>query len=83
MKFYRIKQIGENQFIPQVREWYEFTFNGIEYNGKEFYTWWTDTFQELYCCVSTLENAKRIIDCYKISLKKEASKLFKIKYHKL
>ncbi len=83
MKFYRIKQISETEFIPQVREWYEFTYNGIEYSNKQFSLWFSLIFQELYCSVKTLENAEKIIYCYKISLKKQKSKFFKIKYFKI
>lgn len=62
MRFYRIKQISENEFIPQTKKMFDF-WEGIA--RKDFYLWFSDTYQELYCIVSTKEKAKQVIEEYK------------------
>jgi hypothetical protein len=67
MKFFRVKQISETEFIPQMRDWYEFTYNGIESIRGDYNIWFSPKYQKKYCCVSSLENAMGIIEDYKKS----------------
>jgi hypothetical protein len=70
MRQYRIKQIGDNKFIPQTtnnifallfNDW-----NGIEYiNETTTDIWYTELSQHQFCTVSTMEEAKRIIEIHK------------------
>jgi hypothetical protein len=81
MRQYRIKQTGENKFIPQTTnnvfallfgEW-----NGIEHcikNNTE--EWYGEFAQQIYCTVETMEEAKRIIEIHK-------SQQIYPKYHKV
>jgi hypothetical protein len=80
MRFYRIKQIGENEFIPQTRNWYEFSYNGIQSIFGDYDIWFSPKIQTKYCCVATLENAKGVIDDYKKSINAKYQKY--PKYHK-
>ena len=73
MRFYRVKQIGENRFIPQVRKWYELFYNGIGVEDNNAFNLWVfDISQEAFCPVSTLKQAQQIIEDYKIYLKKDS-----------
>ncbi len=59
---YRIKQISENQFIPQcgtLLEWIFGLMNGIDKDSS--YTWHAIDYQKQYCIVNSLEEAKEII----------------------
>jgi hypothetical protein len=67
MAYYRIKQINDNQFIPQTRKWYDM-WGGID--REKNYEWFGSQFQQQYCAVNTLEEAEQIIDEYKIYLNK-------------
>jgi hypothetical protein len=70
MRQYRIKQTGENKFIPQTSnnifallfgEW-----DGIEYISETATDIWYDKhFQIQYCTVETIEEAKRVIEIHK------------------
>jgi hypothetical protein len=70
MRQYRIKQTGDNKFIPQTTnnifallfgDW-----NGIEYiNGIATDIWYGESGQIRYCTVETIEEAKRIIEIHK------------------
>ena len=70
MQKYRIKQTGENKFIPQTTnnifallfgEW-----DGIEYiNETTTDVWYTELSQHQFCIVKTIEEAKRIIEIHK------------------
>jgi hypothetical protein len=62
MRFYRIKQISENEFIPQTRVLFDF-WHGIDI--KNSYLWFSQANQEQYCIVSTKEKAKQVIEEYK------------------
>jgi DNA polymerase II small subunit/DNA polymerase delta subunit B len=77
MRFYRIKQISENEFIPQTKKWFDF-WEGIA--TKDFYLWFSVRYQELYCIVSTKEKAKQVIEEYKKQrkVKDEYPKYYKI-----
>jgi hypothetical protein len=77
MRFYRIKQISENEFIPQTRTLFDFWL-GIDI--RDVYLWFNDTYQELYCIVSTKEKAKQVIEEYKKQrkVKDEYPKYYKI-----
>jgi hypothetical protein len=80
MVLYRIKQIGENEFIPQTRKWYEIYSHWDGIDRKDFCTWYGLTFQELYCKCSTFEEAKQVIeDCKKLNEDKRKYP----KYHKV
>ena len=69
MKLYRIKQIGENQFIPQVCDeiidWLFGTWDGIDVSENIGGTWYTKEFQDMYCTTDSLEKAKEVIEKYK------------------
>ena len=81
MRFYRVKQRAENKFIPQVKKWYESEYCAIEFQDNTFETWYSDWVQDTSCHVSTLEEAQKIIEDYKIHLKKGSKypKYFKSK----
>jgi hypothetical protein len=63
MRYYRIKQINEDTFIPQTRKWWDM-WESIDRKGNS--TWFGSQFQEHYCAVSSLEEANQIIDEYKV-----------------
>jgi hypothetical protein len=68
---YRIKQIGENKFIPQTSTNNIFAllfgdWDGIEYiNETTTDVWYTELSQHRFCTVSTMEEAKHIIEIHK------------------
>jgi hypothetical protein len=65
MRYYRIKQINENTFIPQTRKWWDM-WEGIESRGNSTYsTWYGSHYQLRYCVVYSLEEANQIIKEYK------------------
>lgn len=83
---YRIKQIAKDKFIPQVKTWFLGYWVSIDLNG--FRIWYADKIGERYCTCSTLEEAKKVIDNYKLYLKNQteitaAKQMFYPKYHKL
>jgi hypothetical protein len=67
MKFYRIKQIGENQFIPQVAEcWFDRIlgfWHGIDIINNR--TLSIEEYQRKWCVSATLEHAKYVVEVYK------------------
>jgi hypothetical protein len=80
---YRIKQISENQFIPQcgiLLEWIFGCMKGLDKDSS--YTWSNLDYQKQYCIVNSLEEAKEIIK--KDKLKRNPHKCQKgyPKYHK-
>lgn len=77
MRFYRIKQISENEFIPQTRTLFD-DWCGIE--TPQSYAWFSPKYQEKYCKRKTFEEAKQVIDDFK-KLKNIKSKY--PKYHKI
>ena len=83
MKLYRIKQIGKNQFIPQVCDniidWLFGTWNGIDVSEDICGTWHGEEFQDRYCTTDSLEKAKEVIENYK---KRFNSEKGYPKYHK-
>lgn len=79
MRFYRVKQIGENKFIPQTATLLDFiyvTWVGIERRGNNC-TWFTEFLQEEYCICETLEEAREVIKIYKKHIKPQ-----KVKYNR-
>lgn len=62
MKFYRVKQISENQFIPQVKFWFLGYWYGI---CNDLDIWYVEQFQINWCVKSTLGEAKAVISEYK------------------
>ena len=79
MRFYRIKQIGENKFIPQTADLPDViyaTWCGIDKRINNN-TWYVEVWQVKYCMCETLEEAREVIKKYKESIKP-----YKIKYHK-
>jgi hypothetical protein len=81
MRLYRIKQISEKEFIPQTRKWVGIIFSYWEgIDRKDFCLWSTFTFQELYCKLSTFEEAKQVVEDFK-KLYEEKCKY--PKYHKI
>jgi hypothetical protein len=63
MRYYRIKQINDNQFIPQTKRWWE-NWEGIDRRNTD--TWYGSHYQLQYCTVTTIEEANRIIKEYKV-----------------
>lgn len=80
MKFFRVKQISETEFIPQMRVWYKYHYCGIQSFFLDFDTWYSPKYQKKYCCVSSLEKAMGIIEDYKKSngIKVKYPKYFKL-----
>jgi hypothetical protein len=84
MKFYRIKEIGENQFIPQqcdgICDWLVCFCKGIQVDNKMITTWYSKEYQDMYCIVKSLEEAKEVIGKYQAmyNIQKQYPK-----YHKL
>lgn len=83
---FRVKQISETEFIPQVRECFGIfkinsvsSWSGIQSIFLDFDLWKDDKFQTKYCCVSSLEKAMGIIEDYKksIGVKVKYPKYFK------
>ena len=83
MKKYRIKQISENQFIPQVCEdiidWLFGTWNGVDVSEDVGCTWYSEEQQNKYCITDSLEKAKEVIKNYKNRFNSEKGYP---KYHK-
>lgn len=84
---YRIKQIAENKFIPQVKTWLFGDWYAIDSQNKglniDFYAnhlWFLKEFVYMYCICTTLEEAKQVITDYKANQK---TKIKYPKYHKL
>ena len=70
MRQYRIKQIGENKFIPQTSTTNIFAilfgeWDGIEYINETTITWYGGLAQIQYCTVETIEEAKHVIEIHK------------------
>jgi hypothetical protein len=80
MKFYRVKQISENEFIPQVKFWFLGYWYGIDKDNDDevFGRWYLLEFQKRWCAKATLEEAKERIDRYR-----KNNKVKYPKYHKL
>ena len=68
MKKYRIKQISENLFIPQVSKGIFDSlfgiFDGIAIEDNTT-TWHIKEYQDIYCITDSLEKAKEVIEKYK------------------
>jgi hypothetical protein len=85
MIFYRIKQIGENEFIPQTQKRSILTiftvWQGIESRNNLFVLWGGDYYQEKNCKVSSYEKALEVIEDFKkhITKKSEYPKYHKVK----
>ncbi len=78
MRSYRIKQIANDRFIPQVKLGFFGMWNSIDGTNNEI--WYSDEYVERYCYVTSLEIAHRVINQYKSFVKN------KLKYpiiHKL
>jgi hypothetical protein len=82
MKKYRIKQISENLFIPQVSKGIFDSlfgiFDGIAIEDNTT-TWYIKEYQDIYCATDSLEKAKEVIEKYKNKINSE--KRYP-KYHK-
>ena len=63
MRTYRIKQIAENKFIPQVKLGLLGMWNSIDGTSNEI--WYSDEYVEKYCYVTSLETAHDVIAQYK------------------
>lgn len=73
---FRVKQIDDNTFIPQCKEWYDFDWESIDRNIS--LTWYS--LGAHYCHVDSLEKAKEIIDKRKLFLleRKKYPKYYKV-----
>ena len=67
MRFYRIKQIAEDCYIPQVKKGLLGTWDGID--GLLFESWYSDEYQIRHCSVKTLDEARQRINDYKVKIK--------------
>ena len=76
MRFYRIKQISENEFIPQTKTLFDF-WVGIG-RHDEFDVWYSESAQNLYCKVSMIEKAKQVIENFKQHKKNKYPKYIKM-----
>lgn len=63
MRTYRIKQIANDRFIPQVKLGLFGMWNSIDGTNNEI--WYSDEYVERYCYVTSLEMAHRVINQYK------------------
>jgi hypothetical protein len=83
MKLYRVKQISENQFIPQICDeiidWLLNNWDGIDVSEDVGCTWYSEEQQNKYCITDSLENAKEVIKNYR---KRFNSEKGYPKYHK-
>lgn len=78
MRFYRIKQIEENKFIPQTADLFDYIFRTWEgIDREDGGIWYGYAYQKSYCACETLEEAREVIKKYK-----ELLKTYKIKYHR-
>lgn len=79
MARYRIKQIGESSFIPQVKYSLFTPWRSLSYN-EGFYTWFGDDYAYKYCILLTYEEALSTIQYYKqyLNNKKKYPKYYKI-----
>ena len=67
MRFYRIKQIAEDCYIPQVKKGLLGSWDGI---GEELLdAWYSYAFQIRHCSVKTLDEARQRINDYKVKIK--------------
>lgn len=63
MRTYRIKQIANDRFIPQVKLGLFGMWNSIDATNNEI--WYSEDYVEKYCYVTTLEMAHNVIAQYK------------------
>jgi len=77
MKF-RVKQIDENSFIPQVRKNLFGSWYGIDNDFND--TWYAEYYQNKYCSKQTIYDALLEIDIWKTRIHKKNN--FPI-YHKI
>lgn len=77
MRFYRIKQIAEDCYIPQVKKGILGSWDGID--GELFEAWYSAEYQIRHCSVKTIEAARKRIAEHKKKLrdKKKFPKYFK------
>jgi hypothetical protein len=80
MKKYRIKQIAEDIFIPQVKNSFFGHWYGIDKNIDHL--WFREDFQNEYCICKIILEAELVIKDHKISCKKIDKTKFPI-YHKI
>jgi hypothetical protein len=85
---YRIKQIDENKFLPQVKTWLLGYWRNIDKDS--LFIWHSLIASTRWCICSTYEEAKQVIDNYKLHFKQRkdtiaatAKEMFYPKYHKL
>lgn len=84
MKIFRVKQISENQFIPQITygvfDWLFGAWEGIEVDENGiWHIWLNKEYQDIFCVTDSLDKAKSIIKDYK---QKEIIDKKYPKYHK-
>lgn len=79
MKFYRIKQIAKDSYIPQVKRGLLGSWYAIDLNND--LCWYTDEYQVKWCSVETYTEAITRIALYKQRLieKKQYPRYYKIK----
>ena len=72
---FRIKQIADDIFVGQCKEWYEFSWNSID--RIDNYLWLSP---KIYCHNKTYEEALQVIERHKKNLKRKNQypKYFKV-----
>ena len=79
MTKYRIKQISEKLFIPQVKDSFFSSWLSID---DDLQTWNGTFYSERYCVCCSLEEAKEIIEKYKNIIENKLTKPKYPIYHK-
>jgi hypothetical protein len=85
MKKYRIKQIAEDIYIPQVKNSFFGFWYGIDQNKKlylVFKEWLKEEYQNEYCICKSLSQALEVIHHHKIIFKTIDKTKYPI-YHKI
>lgn len=79
MRFYRIKQIAKNKYIPQVKRGLFGSWYAIDIQNE--ICWYTGEYQVKWCSVESYFDAMTRISLYKEKLieKKQYPKYYKIK----
>jgi len=78
MRFYRVKQIAPDKFVPQVKIGFIGFWEGIDVEHNA--VWYSDEYVNKHCSVPTLELAKERIAEYKT---KNSEQNRYPKYHKI
>lgn len=64
IRFYRVKQISKNKFIPQVKRGLISPWEGIE--KENYHLWCVEEIQKMRCVDKTLDDARNTIIQYRL-----------------